>query len=393
MGKTTRAVTWGAVAALALVLAMGMPLLSSVVPGASTQSAHVDHRGTAAFQARERLDEPPSSAHGRLMSSTSSVTSPRLVPEITDLIPGERVNVEGLDFPSHALVNLELCGLDAQRASDCLTGGAVSTVASGNGFFVTPLVIGVPPVDCPCVIQAVGPALAAPVTAPILLKGVPTATTIPPTASFHTRGTVEIQHVSVSGSGPWEAWFGGSPLRTVVLDVANTTSRSQAVSLKMSLGDGQALKTPRLGRIPADSTKRFSLLVTLPAFSFGTQSIQGKLAAEGIGSSRFDARVFSVPWALLALIWLVVVAAIGFLIDRSIASRQARPDENPQLLASLPPPVGPPLWPGESPPPTTRVRVISPGPAERSSAGAPGAWPEWPGQGGQGEQLGGGVDG
>jgi hypothetical protein len=393
MGTTARAVTWGAVAVSALVLAMGMPFLSSFVPGSVRQSSHVAYRGNRVSEVRATGGEAALSASSRLMDSTSRVTRPRLVPEITDLIPGERVNVEGLDFPSHALVNLELCGLDGESSSDCLVGGAVSTVASGNGFFVAPFVIGIPPVDCPCVIQALGPALATPVTAPIVLEGVPIATTISPSTSSHTRGTVEIRHVSVSGSGPWEAWFGGSPSRTVVLDVVNSTSRSRLVSLEMRLGDKRALSTPRLGRIPADSTKRFSLLVTLPALSFGTESIQGKLAAKGIGSSRFDARVFSVPWALLALIWLVVVAAIAFLVDRLISSRQARPVEDPSLLASLPPPVGAPLWPGESPPPTTRVRVIPPGAAQKFSAGAPGGWPEWPGQGGQVGQLGGGVDG
>jgi len=378
MGRTARTVTWGAVSVLVVALALGTPLIASWAKASSARSSVSDqgnqvdfgHGGNpvGAFNAR-RWGVALLSSKGRLVSSSSFVSSPRLVPELSNLIPGERVDVEGLNFPSHALVNLELCGLDGYSASDCLSGGAVSTVASGNGFFVTPIVVGVPPVDCPCVIQAVGPALPAPVSAPITLEGVPVSKHLPKSDSSGSSGVVEIEHVSVSGSGPWQAWFGGSPRRKIVLEIENTTTRTRPVSLRMELGDGRLIGHPRLGDVPAGAKRRFTLLVSLPALSFGSKLIEGKLAtSEGLGASSFDARVFSVPWALLALIWLVFVAAIAFLIDRSIASPRSGDTEQPDPLGTLPPPVGPPVWPGSSPPPTTRVQVVPPGPAPASQA-------------------------
>ena len=246
---------------------------------------------------------------------TTGASSAHLVLSATTVSVGQQITVAAVNFPPGAEVDVQVCGNGGLAGSTaCDEANTFTAETSHSGYFLQDLTIGQPPQPCPCLVEAISPSLAAPVTVPITITGLSTATPQPfrPPAPTQALNVVSAQ---LSGSGPWTSLFGGPATRTLVLTVKNPESQAITVP-ELVLVKGKApaptdeVLTPQLGVLAAGEQRTYDLQVHYPPFAMGSYEVSGHFA--GVSSARtFAASTHLSPWDLIVLIIVLVVLLVA----------------------------------------------------------------------------------
>src|SRR5690606_35752912 len=147
-------------------------------------------------------------------ANAQSSGQPSLTVEPSRAKMGERVQVTVQNWPS-GTVSVELCGNEARRGSaDCAITAGAGGLVPYEGVATIALGIAQPPVDCPCVIRAIGGGARA--TAPIEIDGAMTTPPSPspageaPVAEADVVRKLEVDEVKIVDDGDWGALFGAA---------------------------------------------------------------------------------------------------------------------------------------------------------------------------------------
>jgi hypothetical protein len=211
-----------------------------------------------------------------------------------------------------------LCGDDARRGSaDCDLVHAQTRTTSATGGWGAEIGVAIPPAPCPCVAAAFPNNGATPTTAPIDIVGAPVA----PLAQVGPQLTLTVLSLHLEGLGPLQAWFGGSPGRTLVLTIKNNSGQDQVnPPIFLAVGKGpnpsQLVNAPPLGTIAAGATATLRIPVSFPLFAFGTYTLSGTVGYAD-SQARFSARTLLLPWGLIG-IGLAVLLLVAFWLYRRL---------------------------------------------------------------------------
>lgn len=242
----------------------------------------------------------------------------------TEVAVGDTVDVDLAGWPvGPALV--EVCGNGAQRGSvDCDIVGGTAVDVESDGRATTPMVIGTPPVPCPCVVRVSSRIQALARTAPLSLSGVAgSGVEVPvPTGAR----SFEIEDVRVVDDADPTALFGAAAKRRLELRIRNTGSVAIAPQLSVSLGDGdapRAIEVPDVPEIPPGEVASVRATFHLPAFTFGREAVTGRVdgADEPI---RFTASASTIPWGLLIVGALAAYLVLLRLVVASVVRLRRR---------------------------------------------------------------------
>lgn len=221
--------------------------------------------------------------------------------------PGQSLSLRGAGFAPSSLMLLELCGNDARRGSaDCDQGTAQNIASSASGTLSAQLLIGQPPVPCPCVVRLTGLSSPTSLTVPVTVNGVPAAD--PQALALQFPGVsrqLEVLDARIEDDGSWQAWFGASPRRTLALAVQNTgTVAVENPPLLIATGKGDSptggLDVPDLGSLQPGEKRIYRIPFELGPLAFGSYSAQGEITgfAEPV---QFSTSTTSYPWALIII--------------------------------------------------------------------------------------------
>jgi hypothetical protein len=273
--------------------------------------------------------------------------------------PGGDVDVNGAGWPAGQVVQAEICGNEARNGSlDCNRADAVAFGVGADGRFAATLGVRVPPAPCPCVVALTSPGLATRIYLPLDITGVPVDTT--------TRATDGLPVLAVSdlslgaAASPWAA-FGFDNDRTATVVVRNVGVRP-AGGIRLVLLVNDEIEAVRvLETLPTGAAVTVELPIPVPMVS--VRSLQATVTVEAGGSvANSSVRFSAVPWALVALVALTGLLAVGLWLGlvvrrRRVRSRQA--DLASAVAAAMPAvPVGPDE-PDESDEPADPARGIS----------------------------------
>ncbi len=247
--------------------------------------------------------------------TTAAAASAHLVLSATTVSVGQQITVAAVDFPPGAEVDVQVCGNGGLAGSTaCDEANTFTAETSQTGYFLQDLTIGQPPQPCPCLVEAISPSLAAPVTVPIVITGIPNATPQPFRPPAPTQA-LDVVSAQLTGSGPWTSLFGGPATRTLVLTVKNPEPQAITVP-ELVLVKGKApvpadeVLTPQLGILAAGEQRTYDLQVVYPPFAMGSYEVSGHFA--GVSSARtFAASTHLSPWALIVLIIVLAVLLVA----------------------------------------------------------------------------------
>jgi hypothetical protein len=263
-------------------------------------------------------------------ASSGSPPSPSIEivggPTVDDLT----FQVEGVGWQPNSLVQLELCGNNAEGGTaDCSAGSAQTVGVDAVGTFRARLSTDPPPSPCPCVVRAVSQSSGSLAVARVRVAGVPEVVDGGSSPVAPALRRIDVASASLEGSGPWTAWFGGAPKRTLVVELRNsgTVAISDAV-LSIALG-------------PADSPTGFVPPIDLPPLDVGeVRTLQvpvefdplsfGELVAAGAISGTSDPTTFAASTSsypiLLILVPTAIVLQLVLLRGRNAVRRRANRD-------------------------------------------------------------------
>lgn len=221
---------------------------------------------------------------------------------------GEEIVVRGTGWPADSRVQASICGNQARALSaDCDLPSSRTIVTDSEGSFAVPLDVEVPPSPCPCVVFVSGQNTASTVRFPIEVLDAPSAPTTTP--EITPARDFAVLRSALTGSGPWTAWFGAAPTRTLELTVENTGTIAAAPNLSATWGTGASpthvLDTPDLEPIEPGETVRYRIPVRFDALGFGSINVAGSVSGSS-GPISFTTSTSTYPWALLALALIAV---------------------------------------------------------------------------------------
>ncbi len=226
---------------------------------------------------------------------------------------GAPVVVRGEGWPAARLAQVQVCGNQARRGSpDCDQGRAVTVPVEADGSFATLLTLAVPPVACPCVVRATSAGGPQSVVVPITLDGTsPEARVVDPADRRDRR--LEIVGAEIAGGGPWTAWFGAPPRRTVsftVRNVGNVVVADPAFTIAVGRGEHPSglVDAPRLGSLAPGEERVFVVSLDFGPVAFGSYTVRGDVT--GLDQpAGFQVEGSAHPW-----LGVVSVAAIVQLV-------------------------------------------------------------------------------
>ena len=130
------------------------------------------------------------------------------------------------------------------------------------------------------------------------------------TAAVAAPGSTRVVQAVVQGSGPWTAWFGGAPKRTVVVRVRNTnptTATAARVVLRVREGGhaSRPLAQREVGTVAPGQLATYRLDVTLPRFPATRFHIEGEVQGSAT-PTHFAVGTAVVPWGLVAIVAVLV---------------------------------------------------------------------------------------
>ena len=192
-----------------------------------------------------------------------------------------------------------------------------------DGTFAVQLVLGTPPVPCPCVVHAtlVGGTARGQVDAPLELTGhamgeTPTVSTAPV--------RLDLVEARIAGRPGWRSLFGAAATRTLVYTVHNPGPHplpNPPLNVRIGRdGGGDRISTPGTGGIRPGETRTYRIPVTTPFAAFGRYTVQADLG--GFGPAEATLRTY--PWGLF-LVHLLGGTLIIVGVARRIANRRDRP--------------------------------------------------------------------
>jgi hypothetical protein len=163
-------------------------------------------------------------------------------------------------------------------------------------------------------------------TAPITITGAPNA--IP---SATKLAKLQVQNAYLTGNGPWTAWFGAPPQRTLVLTIHNPNPAAY-VSPPLILFVGNQSDTTtheatsrNLSTIGPYATKTYQIPISFPAVSIGEHQVVGTVGNAGLSRS-FIVKTWLFPWGLLVVV-LIVLELLLLAITHYFRERRRRREE------------------------------------------------------------------
>jgi len=288
---------------------------------------------------------------------------------------GSVVAVVAKGLPPRIDVTFQICGDGGLMGSaGCNLGASEMAPDTPSGRVRERVVLARPPVPCPCVVEVVSPNLASPVQAPVKILGVPVAPLRRITvANPYLR--LGVTDASIRGDGPWTAWFGAAPQRTLVLTLVNGSgARLLLGPLILTLAPAGAapinVAAPQLSPIPPHSRRTYRVEVGFPSFATGSFRLKGFLAgspatAFGLATSMYPLGLFIALAVFLALVLTLLVLGTRL----ALRGRRLKRHLKQAMRVSLPlvPEEGSVERPGVAPAP-----LRSPAPAGRAEDGPAG---------------------
>ncbi|MGC8464097.1 MAG: hypothetical protein ACP5P9_10585 [Acidimicrobiales bacterium] len=240
---------------------------------------------------------------------------------------GATVGVLGSGFPPGKAIQLVVCGdLGLGGAGDCAA-HPTRTSATAHGELAARVTLRVPPVPCPCDLEALAPGRS-PVLASLSLLGAPVSGAAPEGPLF---ADVVVERATVGGPVSWTSAFGASSTRRLVLVLANqgglaTGPMSLRLRVASETGASRLLVARTLATLPPGGRATYEVPVTVAAMTVGTLSLRGSVGVDGQRVS-FAATVTSFPWGLVvvgAVVVLAALVAVVVALRRRRARREAR---------------------------------------------------------------------
>lgn len=239
---------------------------------------------------------------------------------------GEYLGVRGENWPPNSVVFVELCGNEARNGTaDCDQVNARALGVSSAGSFGVPLLVGNPPVACPCVVRVTSQSSLAEVTVPVEIRGAPVAGVDDRFDVPRPDRRLAFTEARLEGSGPWTALFGAPPHRTLVFTVVNTGQvrvNNPAITLRVGKGADPSgfVEAPDLGTFAPGESKTFRVDVELPVFAVGTYAVEGDIPGFGV-PVHFRTETTHIPWLLL-LLPVLALLQVGLLAARNRLRRR-----------------------------------------------------------------------
>jgi hypothetical protein len=242
--------------------------------------------------------------------------------------PGQVLTVTGVGLPGSRDVVVTLCGdLGLEGSADCALGEATGGATSPSGDLVVQLRASLPPVPCPCVVEATVQGATVPGASTALgLVGAPSAPLRKPVTAGSSG--VAISRVELRGPvGGLAAWLGLGGRALVELTVVNRGSvpvevGRPAVRLDAGPGTPSAVGAEPIGVLAPGARRTLTVPVELPAATVG--HVYGTIQVAAGGTVlRAQLSRFVLPPGALAVAGLVLLLAAGLLARRL---RRARPD-------------------------------------------------------------------
>ncbi len=273
------------------------------------------------------LAAPPSGA-------ASGQPRPSIIVSPGTASPNERVTVTGSNFPPDSDVQTQVCGNNALNGSaDCVQSTSQEVSTTKTGLFDMQLVVTIPSKPCPCVVMALDFSSSLTPTTPITIIGAPVAS---PKGSRIQR--LQVLDAYLTGNGPWTAWFGAPPKRTLVITVRNPNSAAY-VNPPLILAIGNASDTTtheattrNLATIGPNAVNIYRIPVSFPAVSIGEHQVTGIIGNVGLSRS-FQVQTWLFPWGLL-IVLLIVLELILLLVTRYFRERRRRREAEEARLAA-----------------------------------------------------------
>jgi hypothetical protein len=283
---------------------------------------------------------------------------------------GGTVEVTGSGWQPGSLVVADICGNEAARGSlDCI-GATSERGVDGDGRFSLSLTVLRPPSPCPCVVVVTGAGGPQPVAVPLEIQGHPEAPVQEIDEADSPAGHLVVDEARLEGSGPWPAWFGASPSRTLVLTVRNTGDDAADLRLTVTAGPGDNpegwVPVPDPGRLEAGERRTLRVPVDFDPLGFGRHTVAGEI--EGVGSTASFATSTNIhPLGLYGVGAAILILAGAMFAVR----RRSRSSAPPPAEASSPPEPswGPSSTPAPPAAPSSPATPFSP-PAAPSSTPA-----------------------
>jgi len=319
---------------------------------------------------------PPAAESGAAPTPVIQVT-----PNVATV--GSSVKVTGAGFPPNTDIQAQVCGNDALNGSaDCVLSTSQEVSTTKRGIFEVPVIVSLPPKPCPCVVMVLDFSSSTTPTIPLTIVGAPYAT--PKASTVHK---LQVLNASLTGNGPWTAWFGAPPKRTLVLTVRNPNN-GPYVNPPLVLAIGNAgdtttheATTQNLSTIGANATKTYRIPVSFPAVSIGEHQVVGIVGNAGLAHS-FKVQTWLFPWGLLVVI-LVVLELILLALTAYFRERRRRKEAAEGALAPAPDPeddlpTGEVPAVGEPVAAAVGVGALAGGPAEAAGGEGPAERPPHP---------------
>ena len=276
---------------------------------------------------------------------------------------GELVQVTGTGWaPVGETVQISVCGQDALNLSeDCDQASEYTAAIRAGGIFYGAVVVHLPPAPCPCVVLVRNQGSFSGVRERITILG---ARTVPIPAHAAPSDPVALS-TKVLTPMSVGSWFGGPKTVTLMLWVRNRSGldfESPALSVTVGRGSHPSgfVVAKQMAPLHAGATQVLRIPVTLPAFTFGSYSVQAQVIT-GQGQVATVAGTSSYPWALF-LAGALVLQALLILVRNRVRRRLGRAPE-PGAPIEVPEPQG-----AEEPVEVIDLRVPALQPAEVTNA-------------------------
>ena len=139
---------------------------------------------------------------------------------------------------------------------------------------------------------------------------------------------MEVVDPHFEGTGPWTAWFGGSPERDLVYTVQNTGNVAvEDPPLIIALGKGSSptgiVHPPPIGTLQPGESRTYHTPVSLGALAFGEYNAVGQIPGF-VNAVTFKASTTTYPWALIVIIALGAFELILITSRNRVRARVAR---------------------------------------------------------------------
>ena len=258
-----------------------------------------------------------------------AATAPTLTLSTSTLNPGQTIMIGGTGWPPNMPLQAVLCGSDASSGgNDCSVEASSTFAAWSDGTVHGQLVVVIPPVPCPCVVQITAVANDFIAKLPVTLVGAVVAPVTPPSglgAGGHLTATA-----SVTGASTLKSFFGGGAARQLHVTVHNPTAGVVHTVITARWGRSTdpeiVITSPDPVTLQPGQTRTVQLPFTVNALSFGTYHVAGALTGAA-ASGSFTSTTSTYPWGIP----VVALGLIGLLIYRAVRRRQKATQEQRAL--------------------------------------------------------------